>query len=120
LLYSGTTLPAANPWSEPHPFWTGLSEGGDLLDLHLGINSRRYAAEGDGAWMGPYGPPMNLDPWRRPYVVNIIVCTSRDPVLHRRCWVLSAGPDGRFDTNADAKATDEIAGDDIGFLVLQR
>jgi hypothetical protein len=63
---------------------------------------------------------MNLDPWRRPYVVNIIVCTSRDPVLHRRCWVLSAGPDGRFDTNADARATDDIAGDDIGFLVLQR
>jgi hypothetical protein len=120
FLCSGTSMPSANPWSDAHSFWTGLSGEGDLLDMHLGINSRRYDDAGDGAWAGPYGPPMNLDPWRRPYVVNIGACASTDPVLQRRCWVISAGPNGRFDTNGNATIRDEIAGDDIGLLVLQR
>jgi hypothetical protein len=119
-LCSGTAVPTGNPLTGSHPFWTALSEAGDLMDAHLGVNSRGYAMAGDLAWSGPYGPPMNLDPWGRPYLANVEACTSKDPELHRKCWVISAGPNGSLETNGLARATDEIAGDDIGALVFQR
>ena len=43
-----------------------------------------------------------------------------DVVNYKRMWVMSAGPNGIFDTDYRARATDEIAGDDIGILFSQR
>jgi hypothetical protein len=43
-----------------------------------------------------------------------------DATNYKRVWVVSAGPDGRFNTNYRARATDELAGDDIGVLLTQR
>ena len=39
---------------------------------------------------------------------------------YKRLYVLSAGPNGRFDTNANATATTDITGDDLGVLMTQR
>ena len=39
---------------------------------------------------------------------------------HKKLFVLSAGPNGRIETPANANAAAAISGDDIGFLVGQR
>lgn len=127
ILLSGGSLPAANPWTAAHPFWTWVSTGfGDVLGHHLIANSPRgqtsnvYPTAGRSAWRGPYLDASPLDRWGRPFVVNVIAGHSTHPIEQRRLWVLSAGPDGAFQTQAAARVTDGVGGDDIGFLVRQR
>ncbi len=75
-------------------------------------------------WNGPYLDRVPLDPWGRPYVVNIghahpAVAGSRtsDNDYHN-VMVLSAGRNGIFETPHDAKTYDEQpGGDDIGFVI---
>ncbi|HHI78580.1 MAG TPA: prepilin-type N-terminal cleavage/methylation domain-containing protein [Planctomycetes bacterium] len=124
VLFSGPSIPTSNPWSSSTGFWTWMSGGGgDLLDHHLfenapgGQTANRYATS---SWQGPYLDPSTLDPWGRPYVVNVVAGWSSSTEKYRRLWVLSAGPDGAFQTSADAGLGDPVGGDDIGFLVQQR
>jgi hypothetical protein len=53
-------------------------------------------------------------------VVNVISGYFSDPTNYKRLWVISAGPNGRFDTNANATATTDITGDDIGVMLTQQ
>ncbi len=127
VLISGYSIPSSNPWKGNHEFWEWASGNyGDILANHMITNSpkgqtaHRYAVEGRYKWMGPYLDSSNVDPWGRPYIINVISGYSSDPVLYRKLWVLSAGPDGILQTSPEAKAGDEISGDDIGMLVMQR
>ncbi len=127
VLYSGPTIPTSNPWKASTQFWTWMSNGaGDLLDNHLfrnapgGQSVNRYVTTGPSSWQGPYLDPSRLDPWERPYVVNIVSGWSSSTTKYRRLWVLSAGPDGKIQTSANSGLGDPVGGDDIGFLVLQR
>lgn len=126
-LLSGARMPSANPWAASHPFWTWTTRGlSDLLHHHLltntpaGQSTRRYPTGGAACWRGPYVDSSPLDPWGRPYVANVVATHSADPTRHRRLFVVSAGPDGRFQTNANATASEKVAGDDIGCLVFER
>jgi prepilin-type N-terminal cleavage/methylation domain-containing protein len=127
VLLSGPHLPAQNPWAAGHAFWTWTRGGrGDLLHHHLVVNTpggrstQRYPASGAACWRGPYLEISPLDPWGRPYVANVIATHSADATSHRRLFVLSAGPNGRIETDAAATHTTAVAGDDVGCLVWQR
>lgn len=75
-------------------------------------------------WNGPYLDEVPLDPWGRPYVVNIGFAlptvdgtvTAQNP--YHNVMVMSAGKDGVFNTTFDLNAMNEKpGGDDIGFVV---
>ncbi len=70
-------------------------------------------------WNGPYLDSVPLDPWGNPYVVNIrfVNSTVTDYKRHN-VMVLSAGPDGLFQTPFHSNTFDEsIGGDDIGYII---
>jgi len=76
-------------------------------------------------WNGPYLDRIPLDPWGRPFIVNIgyalpavdgTVTADND---YHTVMVLSAGKDGLYDTTFDAKSYNESpGGDDVGFVIL--
>lgn len=79
----------------------------------------------DPGWNGPYMDSIPLDPWGRPYVVNIgfALPTVSGSVTseneYHNVMVLSAGKDGVFNTTFAASAYNEKPdGDDIGFVIL--
>lgn len=128
-LLTGPTTPTTNPWTAGHNFatWGMGAARGDLLDNHLlrnqpqGSGSAAYATTGSMRWRGPYvNGTTPLDPWGRPYVVNVISGHNANATNYKRMWVISAGPNGRFDTVATATAVTEITGDDIGVMLTQR
>lgn len=128
-LLTGPTTPTTNPWTAGHNFatWGMGAARGDLLDNHLlrnqpqGNNSAAYATTGSMRWRGPYvNGTSPLDPWGRPYAINVISGWQTNATNYKRLWVISAGPNGRFDTNANATATTDITGDDIGVMLTQR
>ncbi|MGD1075201.1 MAG: type II secretion system protein GspG [Thermodesulfovibrionales bacterium] len=57
-------------------------------------------------WKGAYMGAITNDPWGNPYVTNADAFNTGNPV-----WILSAGPNGVYDTPATAGAP---VGDDIG------
>ena len=100
---------------------------GDLLNYHLLVNtpqgssSAAYPTTGNLRWRGPYvNCNTPVDPWGRPYVINVIAGYSSNATNYKRLWVVSAGANGVFDTNANATATTELGGDDIGMMLSQR
>lgn len=129
VLLTGPTTPTTNPWNANHGWITaGMSSTtGDRLDNHLlsnapqGSTSAAYPTTGSMRWRGPYsngGTP--LDPWGRPYIVNVVAGYRSHPTNFKRLWVMSAGPNGVFDTSANATATTQITGDDIGMMLTQQ
>jgi len=119
----------ANPWSNNHRWstWARDAQRGDQLDNHLARNTPQsagggaYATTGTMQWRGPYvAGSTPLDPWGRPYVINVLSGWRTDATNYKRMWVMSAGPNGIFDTDYRARATDEISGDDIGEMFMQR
>ncbi|MCB9889092.1 MAG: type II secretion system protein GspG [Planctomycetes bacterium] len=126
LLLSGSALPGANPWADTS-FWSMVTgSSADVLDHHLAANTPQgsagagYPTAGFAAWHGPYLESIPRDPWGRPYVVNVQSGYATHPTQARRLWVLSAGPDGQFQTSASAGVADVCVGDDVGFLVYLR
>lgn len=129
LLITGAALPTTNPWTANHQFatWAMNAATADLMDNQMLLNkpgaqtAAAYATTGSNRWRGPYlAGASPLDPWGRPYVINVISAYSTNATNYKRLFVLSAGPDGKFDTNYRATAVVDIAGDDIGSIVQQR
>lgn len=128
-LFTGSTMPTTNPFAAGHQWVTwGMSAArGDLIDNHLNLNTPQgqtagaYPTTGSARWRGPYfAGSTPLDPWGRPYVINVIAGHSNHATNHKRMWVMSAGPNGRIETTANATATTDLGGDDIGVLIAQR
>ena len=128
-LFTGPTMPTTNPFAAGHQWstWAMSAARGDLLDNQLTLNRPQgqtggaYGTTGSTQWRGPYFAGSSpLDPWGRPYVINVISGHSTNTTNYKRMWVLSAGPNGRIDTPQASTATTEITGDDIGVLVAQR
>lgn len=127
-LYTGPAI-TTNPWSSNHRWssWARNATRGDRLDNHLSFNTPQgalggaYATTGTMRWRGPYFTgDTPVDPWGRPYVVNVISGWNTNTTNYKRMWVVSAGANGIFDTDYRSRATDELAGDDIGVLMTQR
>jgi prepilin-type N-terminal cleavage/methylation domain-containing protein len=76
-------------------------------------------------WNGPYLDRIPIDPWGRPYMINIgFALPSVEGTItadndYHTVMVLSAGKDGLYNTTFDAKTYNESpGGDDIGFVIL--
>jgi prepilin-type N-terminal cleavage/methylation domain-containing protein len=128
-LFTGPTMPATNPFATNHQWstWAMSSARGDLADNHLNLNRPQgqvegaYPTSGTMRWRGPYfAGSTPLDPWARPYVINVISAFQTHATNYKRLWVVSAGPNGQLETSANATATTELGGDDIGVIVGQR
>lgn len=91
------------------------------LSNHLSINDPNengtpneaadYRSTGKFKWKGPYLQNLNEDPWGNAYAINAstLVGGNTSPT-----WVISAGPDGIFQTNT----TDlTVTGDDVGIRI---
>jgi hypothetical protein len=84
-----------------------------------GVSERPYLKPG---WNGPYLEEVPLDPWGRPYVVNVAPgCASGTAGSGRvacTITVASRGPNGRFETvlpRVHERA--DFTGDDVGFVI---
>ena len=70
-----------------------------------------YRSSGTFRWKGPYVQGLNEDPWGNAYAINAstLVGGNTSPT-----WVISAGPDGVFQTATTATT---VSGDDIGIRI---
>jgi prepilin-type N-terminal cleavage/methylation domain-containing protein len=125
-LYGPGSAPIAA--TDPTGTWTGgagvnclaASTTRDTIQNFLIANTpgasatKNYVTTGKNAWRGPYLPSVPVDPWGNPYLINI---GKADPsaATQKAVWVISAGPNGNFETNADLAATSALSasGDDI-------
>lgn len=85
----------------------------ETLYNHLSKNGPGYP---DSKWKGPYASDFPSDPWNNPYIINATnLELTKDPatgnVLPYPVWVLSAGPNGKLETDASSET---LGGDDIG------
>ena len=62
-------------------------------------------------WRGPYLSAYDADPWGNRYIVEIEGTKASGAPY---AWVISAGPDGTFDTD---KSDTKLQDDDIGVLL---
>lgn len=112
LLVSLGAVGEAQPGAEP---WLNTQPGSiDLISNQLVNNRPSFGATGypvktalsGTGWNGPYlASHLPEDPWGNRYVINVehlsnsIDAMEADGVQEKRAvWVLSAGPDGIFDT----------------------
>jgi prepilin-type N-terminal cleavage/methylation domain-containing protein len=82
-----------------------------------------WATTGRASWRGPYVGAYSFDdPWGRAYVVNVRYAPggSYNGTVRHKVFVLSPGPDGRWQTAYSDAATEDVAGDDIGTVVTVR
>jgi type II secretory pathway pseudopilin PulG len=108
----------------------GSSARGDYIENHLKLNQPKgdannaYPTSGINRWNGPYLQGIGADPWGNAYTINIISAYSTDTDDNLYCYVISAGPDGIIQTDAEVKsselATHSVAGDDVAFLLRAR
>lgn len=76
--------------------------------LERSLRSNQPASVG---WKGPYMASFDADPWANRYIVEIFgIVAPGSPYA----WVISAGPDGTFQTGRDDTT---LQGDDIGILL---
>lgn len=94
----------------------------DLFDNHfnsntpIGSTTVLYPTSGEFRWRGPYLNKVSKDPWGHYYVCNIDAAFTSG---NRQCVVISAGPNGDFDTAVDPAATvTGPSGDDIWSVVI--
>ena len=103
----------------PQGRWPGVGATGASAD-EAGAD---YPTSGTGAWKGPYVPNYDIvDPWGNAYVVNVRYLPGgkyTGSVWHKTI-VLSAGPDGQWQTPYSDAQTEEILGDDIGHIMHVR
>lgn len=81
----------------------GNELSGKHITMFLAVNERRVLK-----WNGPYMGASRADPWGHRYV--ILLDGLRTP-LNPHGWLLSAGPDGTFQTGSTDR---DVQGDDLG------
>jgi prepilin-type N-terminal cleavage/methylation domain-containing protein len=75
---------------------------------------------GRGCWKGPYLDAYSFnDPWGNCYVINARYLPGGEYVgtVRHKVFVLSAGPNGTWETPFDDDTTEQILGDDVGTIV---
>lgn len=78
---------------------------------------------GRQAWKGPYLDEYDFtDPWGNAYVINshFFPGGRYNGTVRHKVYVLSAGPNGTWETPFNNNQTEEILGDDIGTSVTIR
>ena len=92
-----------------------------------GVNANEagedWTTTGRTAWKGPYVDDYELnDPWGNGYVVNARYFPGGNyaGAIRHKVFVLSAGPNGTWETPFNDTVSEEILGDDIGTVVTVR
>lgn len=114
--------PGNDPLDHDSKKWlTAGQEATDELENHLVKNNpggTPYAASGHFRWRGPYLELIGPDSWGNSYLVNI---KNADPAANppKVVWVLTAGPNGKIETDPDALADSgpTVGGDDIAVRI---
>ncbi|HEV8342311.1 MAG TPA: type II secretion system protein GspG [Candidatus Binatia bacterium] len=72
-----------------------------------------YRTTGNFRWKGPYAQGVNTDPWGNAYEINVttLVGGNTSPT-----WIISAGPNGTFETATTATSIASTS-DDIGLRI---
>lgn len=80
-------------------------------DGTFGEASDDYRPSGKFRWKGPYVQSLNEDPWGNAYAINAssLVGGNTNPT-----WVVSAGPNGIFET---ATTSTTLSSDDLGIRI---
>ena len=86
-----------------------LFEGGGTQHIRMALRENTPATSG---WKGPYMTTFSPDPWGNRYIVESRGFEDDKPPM---AWVISAGPNGTFDTGRDDKS---LQGDDIGIMMM--
>ncbi len=100
--------------------WLTTTKLGEL-ENHLVKNNpgtAKYGTIGHFVWKGPYLEKVNEDPWGNRYLINIKNGNPGDPDK-KVIWVLSAGPNGKIETNPNALTDSGPAagGDDVAIRI---
>jgi prepilin-type N-terminal cleavage/methylation domain-containing protein len=100
--------------------WLATTKVGELED-HLVKNNpggTKYAIGGRFPWRGPYVEKISEDPWGNRYLVNIKNANPADNPA-KVVWVISAGPNGKIETDPNSLADSGPApgGDDIAVRI---
>lgn len=110
VLYTGDSWPGGAGMG------SGVNYGSnrDRFWNHFIVNgSNRYPSWNNLTligWHGPYLDSDRLDPWGHPYIIDTSAFNSPGTTFY--AWILSAGPNGEFQT--DDQNTTVPNGDDIG------
>ena len=90
----------------------------ETLANHIAVNSPGtaattddYPSSGNFRWKGPYITNLSEDPWGNGYQINASTLVGGNTSV---TWVISAGPDGTFQTST---ASSSLSGDDIGVRI---
>lgn len=83
---------------------------------HLMRNNADYPSTGPNMWRGPYLNKGDTDPWGTPYAILVRRLRETAGVQNVYSWVLSAGPDGIFQTD-ETSIEIPADSDDIGILI---
>lgn len=116
VLFSGTN------WASHGETFAGTVNYGanrDRMYFHFNLNdSDRYAAWDTTTligWHGPYLDKDPMDPWGHMYILSTKAMTQPSSGTFYS-WILSAGPNGRFETD---DSVNTLQGDDIGKWIYE-
>ncbi len=78
-----------------------------------------WPTTGKGAWQGPYVESYSFDdPWGHAYVINSHYFPGRyTGTIRHKVFVLSAGPNGKWETGFSDATPEDIQGDDVGTVI---
>ncbi|MBI4610632.1 MAG: hypothetical protein HY726_16675 [Candidatus Rokubacteria bacterium] len=101
--------PGNDPQDHDSKKWLNAQGKTDDLENHLIKNnpgSKKYETDPTKSrflWRGPYMELIGVDPWGNRYLVNI---KNADPADNpaKVVWVLTAGPNGKIETDPDSLA----------------
>ncbi len=82
-------------------------------------NNQDWPTTGPNSWKGPYIDSYDLtDPWGNAYIVNARYFPGRYAgTVRHKVFVLSAGPNGTWETGYSDATSEDIQGDDVGSLI---
>jgi len=82
-------------------------------------DNQDWPTSGPGAWRGPYLDSYSMnDPWGHAYVINSYYFPGAyTGSVRHKVFVLSAGPNGVWETGFNSNTPEEITGDDVGTLI---
>ena len=104
-------------------YFNNADDNSSVTGQNAGEQGQDWPTQGRGAWRGPYVERYALeDPWGNAYVVNARYLPGGGYAgnVRHHVFVLSAGPNGRWETAFDDAVAETIAGDDIGVIVSLR
>ena len=98
--------------------WGTTANCEDLAN-HLVVNNPgdtastgdNYPSTGKFRWKGPYITNLSEDPWGNGYQINASTLVGGNTSV---TWVISAGPDGTFQTSVTSTS---LSGDDLGVRI---